>query len=268
MSDFGLKSPDKIRCEGSFETCPICLTQSEVGAVLVPCGHRFCVACCTTYLRSNSDTHSAPCPVCRVEARLCDVVTPSGENLRQTQILSRRKSFSYFDLNVRVQTVAFGDSRNARHPSGEQALTPSAKTPDVWEIMDSCSFYIQATTTGLSPGPHDVSLHVKRVDNFRCKEKVVATVTIDDQNKFINLLDFNTLAPNAWTLLHIDTVYLDHRHSGFRVCIEADQTDWWKSGLIVDCIAVKHLTPEEEAAISHSQRRKRKQKKAKSCNLS
>lgn len=252
----------EIRSEGSVESCPICLQAMCEPAVLIPCKHRFCVACCLTYLRSNIDTQTAPCPICRVDARLVDVVTESGENLRALQLRERLasedESLLYFDVLVEVQTVNFGDAKQARHPIGEQALTPSAKTPDLWEICDSCFFCIKARAQPLPAGSYRCSLHVKRLDNFECHEPVHATLFTDDGSVSSRRdLDFNFLPPNQWTFFQVGTIDLIYP-GGFSASLMADRRDWWKSGLIVDCIAVQSILPS----------RRRRSRSRQKCTLS
>ncbi|KAJ8613499.1 hypothetical protein CTAYLR_002171 [Chrysophaeum taylorii] len=238
---------EEARRAGSFEICPICLQIMVDPAVLVPCEHRFCVACCTTYLRANTDTQTAPCPVCRTAARLADVTTTDGENLRQLQIHERHANtdgWLYFDVRVHVQTVNFGDQRVARHPVGEQALTPSARTPDLWEICDSCFFVIRAHADGLPAGSYVAMLHLKRLPTFVCSEPVHVTLVADDRSvRRRRDLDFQkTLQPGAWSFLEIGDIDLLNQ-GGFTVSVQADRRDWWKSGLIVDCVAVKPQHP-------------------------
>lgn len=212
-------------------------------AVLVPCRHRFCVACCTTYLRANCDSQSAPCPVCRTEARLADVETETGENLRRLQIAERvaTEEGSVFDLQVSVRIVSFGATRQARHPVGEQALTPSARSPNLWEICDSCFFSVQATAGPLAAGRYVAFLHVKRLTNFTCAEPVHVTLTGDDDTVRRDVfLDRGptALPPDTWTFLELGRIKL--RTPGvFYVSVEADKADWWKSGLIFDCLCVR-----------------------------
>lgn len=242
-----------IRLSGSIETCPICLQAMVEPAVLVPCRHRFCVACCTTYLRANCDSQSAPCPVCRTEARLADVETETGENLRRKQIAERTDEGSVFDLQVSVRMVSFGATRQARHPIGEQALTPSARSPNLWEICDSCFFCVQATAGPLAAGRYVALLHVKRLTNFTCAEPVHVAITGDDvtvrRDVFLDRGP-SALPPDTWTFLELGRIRL-HHPGAFHVTVEADNADWWKSGLIFDCLCVR------VAGGSSARRRKR-----------
>ena len=244
----------EARRVGSDEVCPICLSDMVDPAVLVPCRHKFCAACCTTLLRS-SETQTMPCPVCRTPARLADVETVAGENLRQLQIRQRHGDTDalYFEVTVRVQTVQFGAILSARHPTnGEQALTPSARTPNLWEICDSCYFDVEAVAS-LPEGTFDAFVHVKRLGHFRCQKFVTLTMTVQDKSTSRTLPLDTLLTPNAWTMLPVAT---DVPGGGkLDLGLHADNRDWWKSGLIFDCLMVQPSRKKRRQRRSTSERR-------------
>jgi len=230
----------EARLAGSDELCPICFSGLlKDAAVLIPCRHKFCTGCVTTFLRSNADSHTMPCPICRVPASLRDVETLTGENLRQSLIKSRSddpETF-YYEVDVKVQTVNFGDVRPARHPV-QGAASPSRRTPDLWEICDSCYFEIEATADRLQSGSYDVFLHVKRLPTFKCQEPVRVHIKTKAKTKS-SLVALDKNLKINWTMLKIATVDLEPNETEFSLTIQADQRDWWKSGLIVDCLMVK-----------------------------
>ena len=247
---------ESVRRRGSSVTCPICLEPLVDAVQLKPCEHQFCAGCASTFLRMNADTHCAPCPICRSPSELGAVVlAATGENLLEHQLRERRRSLSddaggarYFDVAVKTKAVAFGPPRAARHAAGADAQSPSRRTPDLWVIADSCYFSVDADVAGLPRGRYDVFFHFKRVRDFRLDEPVKLAVSRGDAvllERAANLAKpgRDATKEGRWKMLEVGAVDVAEDGGGFQARMTADRPDWWKSGLLVDCLVVRPAAP-------------------------
>ena len=244
----------EVRRRGSSVTCPVCLEALIDAVKLQPCEHQFCAVCASTFLRMNADTHCAPCPICRSPSELKQVViAATGENLLERQLKERRGSglddgAVYFDCVVRTKAVAFGSPRPARHAVGPDATSPSRKTPDLWAIVDSCYFSVDATAERLKAGRYEAFFHFKRVKNFTCDEPVRLSLTrgdavLSERTAELSKGGRDATVEGQWKMLRVGAFVVAEDGGGVSAHMTADRPDWWKSGLLVDCLVVRPAAP-------------------------
>lgn len=242
---------EQLRRQGSTVICPICIDELVDAVKLAPCGHQFCAGCASTLLRMNADTQSAPCPICRSPSRFDDVtLAATGENFLRHQLKMRRGSVAawevranFFDVVVLTKAVAFGSPKMARHAHGSDAESPSRFTPDLWAICDSCYFCVHATATNLPAGRYDAFFHIKRIRGFTCQEPVrLALVDGDDavqeRSAALHVPGADAVREGTWKLLRVGGSVDVGEGGRFECTMTADQPQWWKSGLLVDCLVV------------------------------
>lgn len=137
--------------------------------------------------------------------------------------------------------VAFGSPRLARHATGPDAQSPSRHTPDLWAVMDACYVNVEATAAELPAGSYDAFFHMKRVKGFSCDEPVKLCMHRGDETVASRTAILSSgrdgIAPGAWKMLKVGTIDVKD-DGGFGCSMTADKPDWWKSGLLIDCLVV------------------------------
>ncbi|KAJ1444713.1 hypothetical protein M885DRAFT_626869 [Pelagophyceae sp. CCMP2097] len=226
-----------IRMSGS------CLEEQQETVLLMPCRHGFCRACATTYIKSNSDTQSMPCPVCRSPSALKEIVTAAGENLVARTAADRLKTRGLrgarvYDCVVTVRAVACGEAYAARHASAGDE-TPSALATDLWVICDSCYFRVQATASSLTQGDWKLLFHIKKLPSFCCEDEIIVRTAKADAPTTTRKVSLADLPSGVWSMVDASVVHISAADENVCVTMCADRTDWRKSGIIVDCLCAK-----------------------------
>ena len=218
----------KCRLQPSDQRCSICLEEYEARA-LTACGHSFCGACITAFLRANPPHNEAPCPFCRA------TVTLSSLRLAETGgALLPKNQLPGGVVTSNVDGAWFGDANYIPRVEGSTMDDRQGLSNAVWHVADVCWFECGSSAVVDASGSFDVSFRVKRLPNMTFGTVGLVLNGVAARNARLKC----ELCQGGWQLLHVGTATLPRGGGAITANMRSAEQSWWKRGLLIDCMVI------------------------------
>lgn len=199
------------------------------------CGHSFCGACITAFLRANPPGNEAPCPFCRSLVHLSELRLAAGGPLLPKNQLPEGV------VTGTVDGAWFGDSNYIPRIDGSTMDDLQGLSNDVWHVADVCWFECGSSATVRTAGSYDVSFRVKRLPNMTFGAEIILILNgavARHATLKRELAEPGAVDGAGWQLLHVGTATLPRGGGAVTANMRSAEQSWWKRGLLIDCMVI------------------------------
>ena len=199
------------------------------------CGHSFCGACITAFLRANPPANEAPCPFCRTTVHMSELRLATGGPLLPINQVPEGV------VTGTVDGAWFGDSNYIPRVDGSAMDDLQGLSRDVWHVADVSWFECGSSATVEKGGAWDVSFRVKRLSNMTFGAAIILILngSVARHAKLKReLAEPGATGGGGWQLLHVGTATLPRGGGAITANMRSAEQSWWKRGLLIDCMVV------------------------------